>query len=159
MPFAPSNMLLSSPSISHDQPIPVRHTQDGENLSPAMTWQSAPVRAKSFAIFCHDPDAPLVSPNGTYGYVHWLVYNIPKTVDELPEAFAAYTHGQTDADSIAYSGPKPPEGHGTHRYYFWLLALNVDNDLPSGLTLWDFLHQVEPYILGMSRLVGTYRRD
>jgi phosphatidylethanolamine-binding protein (PEBP) family uncharacterized protein len=53
----------------------------------------------------------------------------------------------------------PPNGHGVHRYYFWVCALDAELALDPGLTLWDMLSQIEPHLLGMNRLVGTYQRD
>ena len=52
----------------------------------------------------------------------------------------------------------PPEGHGKHLYYFWVLALDRQTSLPEGLTLAELLKEVEPNLLGMNRLVGTYQR-
>ena len=52
----------------------------------------------------------------------------------------------------------PPEGHGVHHYYFWLLALSRPADLPEGLGMWDLLGAVHDDVIGMNRLIGTYRR-
>ena len=52
----------------------------------------------------------------------------------------------------------PPEGHGTHQYYFWILALDQELNLPAGLGLWELLERIEPNVIAMNRLVGTYRR-
>jgi phosphatidylethanolamine-binding protein (PEBP) family uncharacterized protein len=52
----------------------------------------------------------------------------------------------------------PPEGHGTHHYFFWLFALSEELSLESGLTLWQLLERIDPNIIGMNRLVGTYHR-
>jgi phosphatidylethanolamine-binding protein (PEBP) family uncharacterized protein len=52
----------------------------------------------------------------------------------------------------------PPEKHGVHHYYFWLLALEADLKLPPGLTMQDLFAAVEPSLLGMNRLVGIYSR-
>jgi len=105
----------------------------------------------------HDPDAPLVKP-GTYGFVHWVLYGIPGDVSELPEGVADYVQGVNDFGNPGYGGPMPPPGHGTHHYFYWLLALDVDADLPAGLTMWELLEKLEPNIIGMNRLVGTYSR-
>jgi hypothetical protein len=40
-----------------------------------------------------------------------------------------------------------------------LLALDSEVDLPAGLTMWELLERTEPNIIGMNRLVGTYRRS
>jgi hypothetical protein len=107
-------------------------------------------------VFAHDPDAPLAAPGGTYGFVHWVLYNIPGSVTRLDEGSTGYTAGTNQTGETAYYGPRPPEGHGVHHYFFWLLALGAVPELTAGLTLWQLLELVEPDVLGMNRLVGTY---
>ncbi|MFP4606526.1 YbhB/YbcL family Raf kinase inhibitor-like protein [Thiohalospira sp.] len=158
MPFAPSDMTLTSPAFGNGDVIPTRHSGEGEDRSPALKWSGAPAGTAGFAVVCHDPDAPLVSPGGTYGFVHWALYNLPAEVTSLEEATAIGTAGINDVGNIGYNGPMPPAGHGVHRYYFWVIALDAVTDLPEGLTLWQLLERIEPNILGMNRLVGTYQR-
>jgi phosphatidylethanolamine-binding protein (PEBP) family uncharacterized protein len=52
----------------------------------------------------------------------------------------------------------PPELHGVHHYYFWLLALRADTKLAPGLSMQDLFAAIEPQVLGMNRLIGTYSR-
>ncbi len=158
MGFALSDLKLSSNAFSQDGPIPTRHTGEGEDLSPDLSWSNAPAGTKAFAIICHDPDAPLISANGSYGFVHWVLYNIPGDVQELDEGSESYTQGRNNFDKDGYGGPMPPDGHGRHRYYFWVLALDDDSELPAGLTLWELLEKIEPHVIGMNRLVGQYER-
>ncbi|MFO7286047.1 MAG: YbhB/YbcL family Raf kinase inhibitor-like protein [Gammaproteobacteria bacterium] len=157
MGFALSDLELKSSAFTHNGPIPRKHTGEGENVSPQLSWSRLPDNTKSLALICHDPDAPLVSP-GTYGFVHWVLYNIPATVAELPEGVSGYTSGKNDYGVTVYKGPNPPPGHGVHHYYFWLLALDKELDLPEGLTMWQLLERIEPHVIGMNRLVGTYQR-
>lgn len=158
MGFAPSTMRLSSPSFGNLEPIPSRHSYENENLSPALEWSNPPEGTEQFAILCHDPDAPLVTANGTYGFVHWLMYNIPANVRLLPEGCRDFTVGVNNFSEAGWGGPLPPEGHGQHHYYFWILALGHQHNFPVGLQLWPFLATVENDILGMNRLIGTYQR-
>ena len=158
MGFALSGMQLTSTAFAGDGPIPSRYTGEGEDVSPPLAWTDAPAEAKSFAVVCHDPDAPLVTP-GHYGYVHWVLYNIPASVTELAEATTEYTPGRNDFGNQNYGGPMPPPGHGTHHYFFWLLALDADPGLPAGLSMWELLEKIEPHVLGMNRIVGTYSRS
>jgi Raf kinase inhibitor-like YbhB/YbcL family protein len=159
MGFAPSEMTLSSPAFQHHGKIPKKHTGEGEDVSPALSWSKAPAGTKSFALVCHDPDAPLVSKGpGTYGFVHWVLYGIPGSVSELPEGVRAYTAGTNNFGKTGYGGPMPPPGHGTHHYYFWLMALNADPKLEPGLTMWQLFERIEAHVIGMNRLVGTYSR-
>lgn len=158
MGFALSDMQLESTAFENDSPIPARYSGEAEDVSPQLSWTGAPEGARSFAVICHDPDAPLIGKRGTYGFVHWTLYNIPGAVNELPEGCADYTTGQNDFGNTGYGGPMPPEGHGVHKYYFWVLALDRDLGLDPGLTLWELLEKVEPHVLGMNRLIGTYQR-
>jgi Raf kinase inhibitor-like YbhB/YbcL family protein len=128
------------------------------DVSPALSWTDAPAGTRSFAVICHDPDAPLISPRGVYGFVHWVLYNIPGSVNHLAEGGKEHTPGKNDFGKTSYGGPMPPNGHGKHQYYFWVLALNDAAPLDPGLTLWDLLARIEPRVIGMNRLVGTYER-
>ncbi|MEL7614098.1 YbhB/YbcL family Raf kinase inhibitor-like protein [Halomonas sp. ATBC28] len=158
MTFALSSMQVTSPAFADHQAIPAKHTGEGEDVSPALAWQDAPEGTQGFAVICHDPDAPLVK-DGSYGFVHWVLYNLPGDIQELTEKTAAGTFGANDKGGTGYCGPMPPEGHGKHLYYFWVLALDHQTSLPEGLTLAELLKEVEPHLLGMNRLVGTYQRD
>ena len=157
MGFALSKMQVASEAFTNGGAIPAKHTGEGANVSPALSWTGAPEGAKSFAVICHDPDAPLVSP-GSYGFVHWVLYNLPAGTTSLAEGTSEGTNGATDSGKSAYGGPMPPEGHGVHRYYFWVLALDAELNLPPDLTLWEFLEKAEPHVIAMNRLVGTYER-
>jgi len=157
MGFALSDMQLTTRAFESRGVIPRKYTGEGDDVSPALSWSGAPDGTKAFAVICHDPDAPLVTP-GTYGFVHWVLYDLPASTTSLDEGTGEGTAGVNDFGNAGYGGPMPPEGHGVHHYFFWVLALDRELDLEAGLTLWKFLEKVEPHILGMNRLVGTYER-
>lgn len=157
MGFAISDMQLTSTAFEDGGPIPTKHTGEGEDVSPALHWTNPPDGTETFALICHDPDAPLIKP-GTYGFVHWVLYGIPGTADGLAEGASGYTGGVNDFGKPQYGGPMPPEGHGTHRYFFWLFALSSAAELDPGLTMWELLERIEPDVIGMNRLMGTYSR-
>jgi Raf kinase inhibitor-like YbhB/YbcL family protein len=158
MGFALSNLQVSSTAFLHGGRIPARYTGEGEDVSPELRWHDVPEGTRAFAVICHDPDAPLVAANGTYGYVHWVLYNIPASVTQLPENCQQYTSGIGDSGRPGYGGPMPPKGHGIHHYYFWVLALEDAVELPAGLTMMQLLEKIEPRVIGMNRLVGVYQR-
>lgn len=159
MGFAPTDMQVKSPAFDAHARIPTRHTGEGEDVSPPLVWVDPPEGTRAFAVICHDPDAPLCKP-GTYGFVHWVLYNLPASVTRIPEGGGdAYTTGETDFGKRGYGGPMPPEGHGVHHYFFWVLALDRELDLEPGLTMGQLLERVEPHVIGMNRLVGTYERS
>ena len=157
MGFAISDMTLTSTSFADGQRIPSRHTGEAEDVSPALAWHDAPDGTEEFALICHDPDAPLIKTAG-YGFVHWVLYAIPGNVSQLAEGVGDYTAGANDFGKTGYGGPMPPEGHGEHRYFFWLLALNEAAGQEGGLTMWELLARIEPKVIGMNRLMGTYSR-
>jgi Raf kinase inhibitor-like YbhB/YbcL family protein len=157
MPFALSDMQVRCSAFGPGERIPTDHTGEGEDISPALSWSDAPEGTQSFAVICHDPDAPLCKP-GTYGFVHWVLYNLPGSTLDLEEGTTEGTAGTNDFGTEGYGGPMPPEGHGPHHYFFWVLALDRDLDLEPGLTMWELLEKVEPNVIGMNRLVGVYER-
>lgn len=157
MKFALSDLRVSSPAFKDGGRIPAKYTGEGEDTSPPLEWSDVPDGTRSFALICHDPDAPVVSAGG-YGFVHWVLYNIPGTATSLAEGGDGHASGPSDFGKPGYGGPMPPEGHGTHRYFFWILALVREPDLDSGLTLRQLLEEIEPDVVGMNRLMGTYER-
>lgn len=63
-------MELLSPAFVEGGPIPVEHTCDGEDRSPALRWSGVPVGTRSLALKVDDPDAPAGL------WVHWLIWNL-----------------------------------------------------------------------------------
>lgn len=157
MGFAISDMQLTSSAFCDGERIPARHTGESDDISPALKWTNAAQDAREFALICHDPDAPLIKPAG-YGFVHWVLYGIPGSVNEVAEGASGYSSGVNDFGKQAYGGPMPPDGHGTHRYFFWLFALDKALQLEAGLTMWQLFEKIEPSVIGMNRLMGTYSR-
>jgi len=158
MGFALSEMTVTSHAFSHGGIIPKKHTQEGENTSPALAWSGAPEDTRAFAVVCHDPDAPLVTPGGHYGFVHWALYGIPGSEGALPEGVKDFTRGKNETGELGYTGPMPPKGHGVHNYFFWVMALKEPVELPQGLSMWELFAEIEPHVLGMNRLLGVYER-
>ncbi|SJN15014.1 YbhB and YbcL [Halomonas citrativorans] len=157
MAFALSSMEVTSTAFEQHQAIPARYTGEGDDISPPLEWHNVPEGTKGFAVICHDPDAPLVK-DGRYGFVHWTLYNLPSDIGGLDENTQMGTCGNNDFDKQGYGGPMPPEGHGKHLYYFLVLALDQSMDLPQGLSVAALFEKVEPHVLGIDRLVGTYQR-
>ena len=153
---------ISSPSFLNNQPMPVKHSCEGTDASPAVRWQGAPEGTKGFALICDDPDAP-----GGY-WTHWVIYGIPAKTSELPEnvaktdavaALGGAKQGVNSFGRIGYGGPCPPRGHGVHHYHFKILALDEAVDLTARVTRSQLEHAISGHVLAQAELVGTYQRE
>jgi Raf kinase inhibitor-like YbhB/YbcL family protein len=156
---------VTSTAFSHGEQIPVKYTGEGEDLSPPINWSGVPEAAKELALICDDPDAPTAEP-----WVHWVIYKIPSTATGLPEGVAkkarlkdppgtlqgrnSWPSGQT----IGYRGPFPPPGHGTHRYFFKLYALEAKLVMEPGHDKNTLIEEIKDHVLAEGELVGTYER-
>lgn len=156
---AMAQFTLSSLGFRNDQPMPVKHSCEGADVSPALKWEGAPAGTKNFALICDDPDAPGGS------WVHWVIYGIPAGTTELPEnvakseAVAGMKQGVNDFGNVGYGGPCPPRGHGVHHYHFRLFALDNELNLAARVTRKQLESAMKGHILAQTELVGTYRRD
>src|SRR5512143_456320 len=100
--------------------IPAKFTCEGANVSPELRWNDAPAGTRSFALIVDDPDAPV----GTF--THWVLFDIPADRAALAMGTGAIgVPGKNDFGRAGYGGPCPPRGHGPHRYYFTLYALDI----------------------------------
>ncbi len=154
------DFVLHSSDIMPDDIIPVRFTCEGQDLSPTLTWGSVPEGTKSFTLIMDDPDAP----RGTF--VHWVLYNLPGNVRGLPinvekdpELSDGSRQGKNDFGKIGYGGPCPPPGHGPHRYFFTIYALDTTLDhLPPGLSKAEIIAAMTEHVIAQAQLVGRFER-
>ncbi|NIA71449.1 hypothetical protein HBA54_22915 [Pelagibius litoralis] len=51
------SMEISSTAFSSGERIPLRHSCQGPDVSPLLSWQGALAATRSFVLFCNDPDA------------------------------------------------------------------------------------------------------
>ena len=146
-------MKLLSAAFEHFDPIPVRYTGEGEDISPPLNWQNVPTGTQSFALICEDPDAP----NGTWD--HWILYNIPPTMTSFDEGLKELPQEIQSCHNSwgkpGYGGPNPPSG--THRYFFILYALDSMLELPDGATKADLINAIKGHILTEATIIGTYQ--
>jgi Raf kinase inhibitor-like YbhB/YbcL family protein len=151
--------LLTSAALKDGATIPGKYTCDGVDVSPPLAWSGAPAGTRCFALIADDPDAPAGS------WVHWVVYNLPAAVSELPENvakvealdLAGARQGRNDFRRPGYGGPCPPPGPA-HRYFFTLYALDAPLTLKAGAQSKDVETAMQGHVLGSAQLLGTYAR-
>lgn len=152
MPFR-----ISSPAFADGAGIPVRHTCDGDDRSPRLTWSDAPAGARSFALIVDDPDAP----RGTF--THWMVWDIPADANELAESVPNGTIGISGRNSFGrsgYGGPCPPPAHDAHRYRFTLHALDVPSlGLAANAAREELDAKMAGHVIGTAQMIGKYKRQ
>src|ERR1700679_3327713 len=136
----------------------------GGNLSPELHWSGAPAGTQSFVLTLFDRDERS-TPSGWW---HWIVYDLPKTVDSLPlgagaeqsNSLPAPAHqGPSDLGENAYHGPCPAKGDPPHRYVFTVYALNVAKlPVPADSSGAMVTSVVQDHLLGKAVFVAHYGR-
>ncbi|MBX3094955.1 MAG: YbhB/YbcL family Raf kinase inhibitor-like protein [Cryobacterium sp.] len=154
---------LTSPDFTHGGQLPAWSRGSGEgaeNRSPALSWEGAPAGTASYVLTMFDPDAPTSS-----GWWHWAVAGIPATVASLPQDAGNPATGLLPGAAVtianearveAYGGAAPPPGHGEHRYYFTVSALDTERlDVPEGATPAMLSFLMRPHVIARAQLMGV----
>lgn len=158
---------VTSTDITDGTELPARHRSGkmqipgGEDVSPQLAWSGFPEQTRSFLVTMYDPDAPTQS-----GWWHWTVANVPADVTELVTGA-----GDGDADRLpggaimvnndagfqSYLGAAPPPGHGDHRYFFVVQALDVERvDVDESATPAVVGFQSFPHVIGRGWIECTF---
>ncbi|MFE6922299.1 YbhB/YbcL family Raf kinase inhibitor-like protein [Nocardia sp. NPDC057663] len=167
LPQVPS-FTVTSTDITDGQPLANDQVSGvfgagGKDISPQLSWSGFPEDTQSFAVTVYDPDAPTAS-----GFWHWAVANIPASVTSL-DAGAGSEGGALPAGAVTlrndggfpgFVGAAPPQGHGPHRYFVVVHAVDVPelevgpDATPAYLGFNLFSHS-----LGRATLIGTYEQN
>jgi Raf kinase inhibitor-like YbhB/YbcL family protein len=152
-------LTIESPAFGAGDRIPKRHTCEGENVSPALTWTGVPAGTESLLLVCFDPDAP----GGTFH--HWAVYNIPPEWRALDEGFSAKRSAGSCQEAVndfgkaGYRGPCPPKGDKPHAYHFRVSALRqVMVKTSPAITCKEVMRAAKPHEIAAAEIVGSYGR-
>jgi Raf kinase inhibitor-like YbhB/YbcL family protein len=163
----PATLTVTSPTLKANETVPVDHTADGRNVSPALEWSGAPANTKQFALIYDDPDVKFGNP--PQSFVHWVVYKIPGTAKGLPAELpmeavltapadiAGTIQGLSGFKRTGYRGPAPPPGK-PHHYTWTVYALDAELPLEPGLNRNQLLDAIKGHIIGQGSLVAIYER-
>jgi Raf kinase inhibitor-like YbhB/YbcL family protein len=157
---------VTSDDVEHGKRLPGPHASGalgGEDRSPHLSWSGFPEGTRSFAVTVYDPDAPTAS-----GFWHWAVFDIPASVTELPsgagdEKGSGLPEGavqlRNDGGGVGYTGAAPPAGHGPHRYYTVVHAVDVETlDVPTEASPAFLGFNLFSHTLGRATLVPTFEQ-
>lgn len=161
-----SDLHLTSPDVTEGGKLKAEQVLrglgcTGGNISPALRWNGAPAGTKSFAVTMFDPDAEVGK-----GWWHWIIYDIPPNVTELPKnagnakqrlAPKGSIQTATDFGTPGYGGPCPPKGDDEHRYVFKVYALDCDK-LPAKRESVAIPLHLHFHSLAQATLIGVYSR-
>lgn len=165
LPDLPSFELRSN-DITDGQPLHKPQASGlfgagGEDISPHLAWSGAPDGTQSYAVTVYDPDAPTAS-----GFWHWAVFNIPADVTELPRDAGNKDNPnlpggavqlRNDAGFVGYVGAAPPGGHGPHRYYTVVHAVDVaELEVPADAAPAILGFNLFSHTLGRAMVVPVY---
>ena len=136
--------------FGQNQPIPIKYTCDGDDISPSLTFDDVPDQAQSLVLIftAIEPD---VSPA-----ILWHVFNIPPHTKWVAEGKVpnGAIEGLCSDDTFGYSGPCPKYFKNAQQYIFKLFALDAVLDLPNRSSFQTVEKAMEGHILGTAELAG-----
>lgn len=162
--FDPASSVIaviefSSPAFDDGDPIPVRYTCDGDDMSPPLRWSDVPAGTRSLAIVIDDPDAPRRI------FRHWSLYDLPSATRSLKEDQPTTgelknltRQGRNDFDDTGYRGPCPPQGE-EHEYLFFIYALSEPLKLDGNAEPVEVSDAIRGRVLGTGSFSGMYVRQ
>lgn len=160
--------------------LKVEYTQYGAERFPELEWtpplatgagSSSNSQVKEYLLVNEDPDAPIPNPP-----LHCLFFNIPATTTRITHEDAMLDRekcgpkgdrfvlkgGFRASKNIRgkhYGGPKPPVGHGPHRYFFEVIALKEPLDgLAEMPTRKEIADAIVGKVVGWGVWVGVFEK-
>lgn len=158
-----TTFTLTSAAFEDGGAIPTRYTCDGERaVTPPLSIANVPEGTHSMVLVMDDPDIPQVfkDERGIQAFDHWVVYDIPPSIAEIPEGGVVGSSGVNSGNNEGYTGPCPPPEYQptTHRYIFTMYALSGSVQFAKAPTKAEVLAAIQGMILAEATLIGTYDR-
>ena len=146
-------MKITSNAFENGGEIPRKYGYKNGNASPPLEISDVPPNTKSLALIMDDPDAM-----GAVGkiWVHWVVWNIDPSVNQIQEneVPSGSIQGKTDFGETAYGGPAPPDKE--HTYIFKLYALDESLSIQNGATKAEVEEAMKNHVIAETKLEGRY---
>ena len=146
-------MKITSNAFENGGEIPRKYGYKNGNASPPLEISDVPPNTKSLALIMDDPDAM-----GAVGkiWVHWIVWNIDPSVNQIQEneVPSGSIQGKTDFGETAYGGPAPPDKE--HTYIFKLYALDESLSIQNEATKAEVEEAMKNHVIAETKLEGRY---
>ena len=158
-PILPTGITVTSPAQRPGGRLADEHSAYHDNISPPLHWSNVP-DVKAWAVIVEDPDAPRELP-----FLHWMIWNIEGRNHGLPQGLPntprlvtpqAAIQGRNDAGGYGWFGPRPPVGHGEHRYYFQVFALDDFLPMDEDTELKELLNALKGHTIAKGEMMATY---
>jgi len=162
-PAGPPFTMMSS-AFADGGEIPVKYSCAAKPnaVTPALQWTNVPKGAVSYTLIFHDPDAQ--PQKGVMDVTHWIVWDMPATLTQLPEGIEAnpkLPDGTVQGKNIrgvnGYQGPCPPPSK-PHHYTFELYVLDTKLGLSPDASRADVLKAMDGHIIGKAVYVGFFHQ-
>src|ERR1700676_3501925 len=164
----PPPFAMMSTSMADGSFLAVKYTCTAgpAAVSPELRWMNPPRDTVGFVLITHDMEPR--PRKGVDDILHWMVWNIPASATQLPEAVAnttqqlpdgsMQTNGNPGQGGIAgYRPPCPPAGP-SHHYAFELYAVDQKLDLPLTATRADVMKALDGHISAHAALIVPYHQ-
>jgi Raf kinase inhibitor-like YbhB/YbcL family protein len=155
--------VLQSSAFSGGATLPSDFTCDGADLSPPLAWSGAPAGTSAYALIEQDTD--VTSSSASEPFTQWLLYNMPRTVNQLASGQPARPllpngsqQGQNGNSSIGYFGPCPDKGSPPHHLSFELIAQDGYVTLETGASIESVREALQGHVLGQTQLQALAQR-
>ena len=152
-------VVVTSDAVGVDGRIDPLYAQEGDDVSPPLAWSEV-AEAQGWAVIVEDPDAPAPEP-----VLHWAIWDLPGALTALPAAIEKLARPVTPQDAVqgvnshgasGWMGPKPPPGHGVHRYHFQVFALSAPLGVGPQATREEIVSALKGKVIASGEVVGTY---
>jgi Raf kinase inhibitor-like YbhB/YbcL family protein len=156
-----AKLRVASSAFKSGGKLPETFTQNGNNVSPPLTWSKGPDGTVSYVVLTEDMGVSRPEPTS-----HWVIYDIPAKIHGLPQAVstdvkpvspAGAAQGLNIRKIAGYLGPKPPMGI-THPYHFEVFALDTVLGLdPATSDRKAVVAAMTGHVLAAGEIVASYQ--
>ena len=155
-----ATLTVTSSAFKNGGQFPEMFTQNGQNVSPPLSWTRGPAGTKSYVVLTEDSGVSRPQP-----VFHWVLYDVPASVTSLSQGLATDAklaepagamNGLNIRKASGYMGPKPPAGQ-THPYHFEVFAVDKMLALdPSTADRNAVVDAMKGHVLAEGEIVGMY---